>query len=415
MSSKHLNVKASASVPATDADEEPSFPPYGGPPFFSYGFRPFFLSASLFAGFAVPFWVLLFAGTGSVSFLYPPRDWHVHEMLFGFLPAVIAGFLLTAVPNWTGRAPLRGVPLLALWLLWLAGRFCLAVPTASPLVVAVLDTAFLIVLALLLWRELYAASAWAQTPIAVVISLYAAANALFHAAALRGLPTALPERLVLALVLLLLTLIGGRITPNLTREFLAQSGATTLPSEFSRFDVLSILSVVIAAAMWIAKPDSPIAGWAFVTAGLLNLARLRRWRSGAVRKEPLALILHIGYGWLVFSLFVLGSTLLGTGVPQANALHALTTGAVGAMTLAVMTRASLGHTGRPKRAGTLTVAIYLLVNLGAVLRILVPQAESPTTLTYMVLHLSAVAWSGAYLLFALGYGPMLVRRSMDEP
>lgn len=414
MSSKPLNVQTSTSVPAKDAEEEPAFPPYGGPPFLSYGFRPFFLSASLFAGLAVPIWVLLFAEAGSASFLYPPRDWHVHEMLFGFLPAVIAGFLLTAVPNWTGRAPLRGVPLLALWLLWLTGRLCLAVPIASPLAVAALDASFLIVLASLLWLELFAASAWAQTPIAVLISLYATSNLLFHATALRGLPTDLPERLVLALVMLLLTVIGGRITPNLTREFLVQAGRTTLPAEFSRFDVLSMLSVLIATTMWTARPDSPVAGWAFMGAGLLNLARLWRWRGWHARTEPLVLILHIGYGWLVLSLFVLGSTSLGAGMPQANALHTLTTGAVGTMTLAVMTRASLGHTGRPKRAGMLTVAIYLLVNLGALLRIFAPQAEAPTALTHLVLQLSVAAWSGAYLLFAAGYGAMLVRRSADE-
>lgn len=415
MSSKPLNVQASASVPPADAEDEPSFPPYGGPPFLSYGFRPFFLSASLFAGLAVPIWVWLFAGSGSASFLYPPRDWHVHEMLFGFLSAVIAGFLLTAVPNWTGRAPLRGIPLLGLWLLWLAGRFCLAVPMAAPLAVAVLDASFLIVLASLLWRELFAASAWAQTPIAIIISFYAAANVLFHAAALRGLSGDLPERFVLALVMLLLTVIGGRITPNLTREFLAQSDTATLPAEFSRFDVLSMASVLIAAVIWIATPDGPVAGWAFIAAGILNLARLRRWRGWTASTEPLVLILHIGYGWLVISLLVLGGTVLGAGMSQANALHTLTTGAVGAMTLAVMTRASLGHTGRPKRAGALTIVIYLLVNLGGLMRILVPQAESPTALTHTVLQLSAASWSGAYLLFAAAYGPLLVRRSMDEP
>jgi len=408
-----LNIHAKASVPT--ADEDPSFPPYGGPPFLSYGFRPFFLSASLFAGLAVPIWVLLFAGAGSAPFLYPPRDWHVHEMLFGFLSAVIAGFLLTAVPNWTGQPPLRGMPLLALWLLWLIGRFCLAVPIASPLVVAFLDAAFLVALASLLWLELFVASAWAQTPIAVMISLYALSNVLFHAAALRALSTDLPERLVLALVMLLLTVIGGRLVPNLTREFLAQSGQAPLPAELSHFDVFAMLSVLIAAVSWIAAPDTSAAGWAFIAAGVMNLARLLRWHGWSAYREPLVLILHVGYGWVAVSLLVLGGTVLGAGMPQASALHALTTGAVGSMTLAVMTRASLGHTGRPKRAGTLTVAIYLLVNLGAVVRLLVPQAESPTALTHTVLQLSAAMWSGAYLLFVLAYGPWLLQRSLDEP
>lgn len=415
MSSKPIEIRISQpGRPAVEADDEPTFPPYDGPPVLSYGFRPFFLSAALFAGIAVPLWVFLFASASGAGFLYPAREWHVHEMLFGFLPAVMTGFLLTAVPNWTGRAPLRGMPLLLLWLLWLGGRVFLASPGPSPFAAVVTDGSFLVAVAALLWRELAAAKAWGQAPIAVLISLYAGANLFFHAMALSGASTSLPERLVLVVLMLLLTMIGGRLVPNFTREYLMQHRVTPLPPPFSRFDGVGIGLVALASLLWLALPESAIAGGLFVAAGVMTCLRLSRWRGWMTWREPLVLILQVGYGWLALAMLALGGALLGVGMQQASALHVLTTGAVGAMTLAVMTRASLGHTGRPKVVGPSTLAIYLLVNLGALLRVLVPPTDAPTDLTYLWLGLSAVCWSGAYLLFALVYGPYLIRRSLDE-
>ena len=399
---------------AAEAEDEPTFPRYEGPAILSYGFRPFFLSASFFAGLAVPLWVLLYANGISPAFLYPPREWHVHEMLFGFLPAVIAGFLLTAVPNWTERPPLRGMRLLLLVGLWLAGRLLVAWPWPSALVAAIVDGSFLVALASFLWRELAAARSWGQAPIGVIISLYAITNLWFHDLALRGAATDLPERTVLSLIMLLLTMIGGRVTPTFTGELLRQARVTPLPAPFSHFDGLAIVLVAAAAVAWTIQPESPAAGGTLVAAGVVNLIRLSRWRGWLTYREPLVLVLHVGYGWLALSLLALGGAQLGIGLSQANAVHALTTGAVGTMTLAVMTRASLGHTGRPKHAGPATVAIYLLVTLGAVLRISVPTPDAPTTSTDLVLGLAALSWSGAYILFAFLYGPALFRPSLDE-
>lgn len=414
MPAKPIEIRISQpGSPAAD-DDEPTFPRYEGPAFLSYGFRPFFLSAALFAGLAVPVWVLLFAGASGGGFLYPAREWHVHEMLFGFLPAVMTGFLLTAVPNWTGRAPFRGLPLLSLLFLWLAGRLLLAWPWPSPLVAAVIDGSFFVAVAALLWRELAAASTWGQAPIALLISLYAGTNMFFHAMALRGESTALPERLVLAFLMLLLTMIGGRLAPNFTREFLMQARAAPLPPPFSRLDGMGIGLVLLAALVWIVQPESRIAGGLFVAAGVVTVIRLSRWRGWTTWREPLVLILHVGYGWLALSMLALGCALLGMGVQQASAVHVLTTGAVGAMTLAVMTRASLGHTGRAKVAGPVTIMMYLLVNLGALLRVVVPTPDAPTGLTHLLLGLAAVCWSGAYVLFAMSYGPYLLRPSLDE-
>ena len=386
-------------------------PGYQGLAFFSYGFRPFFLGAALFAGVAVPAWILTLAGAGDSEFLYPARDWHVHEMVFGFLPAVITGFLLTAIPNWTDRPPIRGHELMLLFTLWLAGRLLIAIPWFTPLVSAAVDAAFLVAVAGLVWREIAAGKSWPHAPMGGLISLYAGANILFHVQALSGAATDLPERIALALVMVLLALIGGRVTPNFTREFLVEHGRTERPAPFSRYDGLSVVLVGFAAVAWIVQPCAMVTGWILVAGGLANLGRLSRWHGWITWREPLVLILHLGYGWLALSLLALGGAILGLGLPATDAAHTLTTGAVGVMTLGVMTRASLGHTGRPRHAGSLTVFIYMLVTLGALLRVVGPTTGLPTNL---VLGLAAVGWSGAYLLFAVVYGPFLLRPSLDE-
>jgi uncharacterized protein involved in response to NO len=332
-------------------------------------------------------------------------------MVFGFLPAVITGFLLTAIPNWTDRPPIRGHELMLLFTLWLAGRLLIAVPWFTSLVSATVDAAFLVAVAGLVWREIAAGKSWPQAPMGVLISLYAGTDILFHVLALSGAATDLPERMALALVMVLLALIGGRVTPNFTGEFMVEHGRTEQPASFSRYDGLSILLVGFAAVAWIVQPQAMATGWMFVTAGLANVGRLSRWHGWGTWREPLVLILHLGYGWLALSLLLLGGSILGIGLPTTDAVHALTTGAVGVMTLAVMTRASLGHTGRSRHAGPLTVLIYMLVTLGALLRVVGPTTGLPTNL---VLGLAAVGWSGAYLLFAVVYGPFLLRPSLHE-
>lgn len=384
---------------------------YQGTAVFSYGFRPFFLGASLFAGVAIPAWILVLAGVGDPTFLYPARDWHVHEMVFGFLPAVITGFLLTAIPNWTDRPPIRGYELMLLFTLWLAGRLLIAIPWFTPLVSAIIDVGFLVAVAGLVWREIAAAKSWDRAPMGVLVSLLACANILFHVFTLGGMAADRTERAAIGMVMMLLTLIGGRLIPNFTGELLVGSGRTERPAPFSRYDGLSIALVGFAVVSWIVQPHSMVTGWMFVTAGLANLGRLARWYGWLTWREPLVLILHFGYGWFALSLLILGGSILGIGLPAEDAVHAFTAGAVGAMTLAVMTRASLGHTGRPRHAGPLTVCIYMLVNVGAVLRVFGPMTGLSTNL---IMGVAAVSWSGAYLLFAMVYGPFLLRPSLDE-
>ncbi|MBK9308383.1 MAG: NnrS family protein [Nitrospira sp.] len=414
MSAKEIPIVTQSTVASVQEDDEPTFPPYKGPVFLSYGFRPFFFGAALFTGFAVLAWVALFIGRVSVDFLYSPREWHVHEMLFGYLPALIAGFLLTAMPNWTDRMPLRGTPLLLLFLLWLGGRLLMAFPLAGAATVAVIDGAFLVILAVYVWREIAAASSWDRTPIGVLVSLYACANILFHLSALRGSPTDSPERFALSVMTLMLTIIGGRLAPTFAREYLEDRNVSPLPIVFSRVDAVAIVLVLLGVAAWNLQPESLWTGILLIVGGIASLIRWLRWRGWRTWQEPLVLILHIGYAWIGLFLVALGASILGVGFTTENAIHLLTTGAMGTMTLAVMTRASLGHTGRPRHADRLTVVIYLLINFGALLRIFAPSADVPTTLTHTMLGLSAFSWSGAYLLFAFHYGPYLVGPSLDE-
>lgn len=414
MSSKEIQIVGQSAAAEQQDHDEPTFPRYAGPAFLSYGFRPFFLGAAVFTSLAILAWVALLVGRVSVDFLYPPREWHVHEMLFGYLPALIAGFLLTAMPNWTDRMPLRGAPLLAMFLLWVAGRLLVAVPLAGASAAAVVDGAFLVFLATYVWREIMAAGSWDRAPIGILVSLYAVTNILFHLSALRGMPTDLPERLALSVMTLMLTIIGGRLTPTFTREFLAERNETSLPEVFTRVDGALIVFVLLGVLTWIVQPETVWAGVMLIVAGVASLARLLRWGGWRTWREPLVLILHIGYGWVGLFLVALGASILGVGYTPENAVHLLTTGAMGTMTLAVMTRASLGHTGRPRHADRLTVMIYLLINIGALLRIFVPNTEIPSTLSHAMLGLSAISWGGAYLLFAFVYGPFLFRPSLDE-
>lgn len=380
-------------------------------PVFSYGFRPFFLGAALFAGLAVPVWiVMLVTGVGSTG-LVAPREWHVHEMLFGFLPAVITGFVLTAIPNWTDRPAIKGRLLMMLFGMWLAGRIVLALPWVAPPLAAAVDSAYLVALALVIWREIVGSKSWNHAPIAVLITLYALANVLFHLSVLDGKAPDGPERMALALDMTLLAFIGGRVTPNFTREFLMQARRSEKPARFAQLDMVAIGSIALASMIWVAIPQGAVAGWGLILAGVVNLVRLSRWYGWFTWREPLVFVLHWGYGWLTLAMFLLGGAALGVGLPKEDAVHALTTGAVGIMTLGIMTRASLGHTGRERHADPATVAMYVLVTFGALLRVFGPSTGLPT---HAMLGGAALSWSGAYLLFALVYGPYLLRPSVDE-
>lgn len=376
------------------------------PPILHYGFRPFFFLAALHAGLAVPLWLWVLLAGHDLGGPFGGLRWHAHEMLFGYLGAVMAGFILTAVPNWTGRLPLSGSRLLLLVGLWLGGRVAgLALP--GPWVVMVVDLSFPAFLSFAVWREVIAGRNWKNAPVGVMLALFGIANALDHLSAQGLVADDLGHRLALAVVATLMTLIGGRIVPSFTRNWLVKEGMTDLPAPFAMLDKLALVATVAAAVSWVVLPASIAAGALLCLSGALVLARLSRWRGLATAREPILFVLHAGYAWLGIAIALLGIAALVPAVPQSAALHALTTGAVGTMTLAVMTRASLGHTGRFIVADRSMVAMYVMVSAGAVLRVAAPFADAAYGL---VLGCGGALWSGAFLLFAIRFGPILFSR-----
>ena len=343
---------------------------YTGLALFERGFRPFFLGAGLFAGLIMPMWVLVLIFDYPVPSSFLPRDWHLHEMVFGFIPAVIAGFLLTAIPNWTGRLPVLGLPLAALWCLWIAGRIAVSFSQISPTGAAVIDCAFLVVFALLVWREVLAGRNYRNAPICLLVTGFAISNIVFHYLNITEGSTYWVERLALGVVAILLALVGGRITPSFTLNWMRKHGLSPLPSTFGLFDKIALLAAGTAVIAWILYSEHSVTGWLFVLASFLSFVRTARWRGVLVVSEPLLFVLHLGQFWIPvwFALMAL-SILVPDAIDETTALHALSVGAVGTMTLAVMTRASLGHAGRPLKAGKGAIIIFSLVILSALVRI----------------------------------------------
>jgi uncharacterized protein involved in response to NO len=385
----------------------------GAPAFLRGGFRPFFFGGAAWALIALILWLVNLAGAAPLPTAFEPLAWHRHEMLFGFVGAVVAGFLLTAIPNWTGRLPIAGAPLAALFLLWLAARaatlFSGAIGAGTA---AGLDVGFYILLAALGAREVIAAGN-RNVPIVGLVLLFGLASGLDHAAAAGLLADAdLGWRAGLALVLLMISLIGGRIIPSFTRNWLAKNGVRErLPRQPGPFDLVAVAATATALVAWLLLPNGAATGALLLAAAALQALRLARWRGLKAARDPLVLILHVGYSWVPIGLALLGLALLGAPVPRSSAIHALTAGAMGTMILAVMTRASLGHTGRALRAGPATCLLYLLVTTGAALRVTAPLGLIDYRLG---MEISALAWGGAFLLFLLAYGPILFGPRVDQ-
>lgn len=380
---------------------------------FSGGFRPFFLLAAIWSAIALPVWLCVYAGEIPLPSALAPMHWHVHEMIFGFAFASIAGFLLTAIPNWTGRLPIRGAPLAALAALWLAGRAAVLFSGAiGSLTAAIIDLSFPVVFVAVIARELIAGRNWRNLPMLVALSLLLCGSALVHLEAIGRASTAsLGNRLGIATVLMLISLVGGRIVPSFTRNWLAKARPKgRLPAQADRADLAALFITVAGLAAWAAIPSGEFTPYFTLAAGFAVAFRLSRWCGLATLREPLVFILHVGYAWLALGLLLLGLNGLHPVLPATAALHALTAGAIGTMTLAVMTRATLGHTGRALSAGPGTVAIYVLVTLAAVLRLGAPLAgANALVLTWI----AGAAWAGAFGLFALLYGVSMVRPRED--
>ncbi|QNN64651.1 NnrS family protein [Sphingomonas rhizophila] len=318
-------------------------------------------------------------------------SWHRHEMLFGYLGAVIAGFLLTAVPNWTGRLPIAGGQLASLALLWVTARAAMFFSASTgAAIAALLDVGFLLVLALVCAREVLIARN-RNVPVVGAVLLLALASAADHAEAAQLLASdGAGWRAGFAIVLLLIALIGGRIIPSFTANWLIKQGQARLPRQPSTFDFATIGVTAVGLGCWV---FGVAAGWGaalLIGAGLLQIVRLARWQGLRTTADPLVFILHLSYAWLPLGLVLLGMSLLVPTQPTSSALHAMAAGAMASMTLAVMTRATLGHTGRKLHADFGTTCIYLLVTLGAATRVAAPWLPFDYMLS---IQLSGALWA----------------------
>ncbi len=379
---------------------------YDGPALFAYGFRPFFLAAGLWAAFGILLWLPQFLGFMTLPTVFGPLDWHIHEMLYGYVAASIAGFLLTAIPNWTGRLPVCGWPLAGLAALWLAGRLAILFSAdIGGVWAAAIDVSFLVTLAAVAAREIIAGKNWRNLRVLIVLGVLAAGNIVYHAEVLTEGAADYGVRIALAAVVGLIMLIGGRIVPSFTNNWLTRNNPGRKPAPFARFDMVTLAASVIALVAWIAAPYAAATGVLLLVAGILHVVRLARWAGDRTLRDRLVLILHIAYVFVPLGFLLTGASNVWPQVPASAGIHAWTAGAFGLMTLAVMTRATLGHTGHALRAGPATQAIYALVLLAAVLRIVAAFTGSLTLMDY-----AGGAWVAGFATFAVVYGRLLIMR-----
>jgi uncharacterized protein involved in response to NO len=381
-------------------------------PLFGRGFRPFFLACAIYAAFGVLYWSAAWRGALPVAPWLWPSVWHAHEMLFGVVAAAIAGFLLTSVPVWTGARALEGGRLAALFALWLAGRVAMGLAGRLPdELVAAIDLAFLPALAIVLAQSLVPARQVRNLGFLAVLAALAAVNAAVHAQALgAALPASRALRSAVDLVIVLVVVIGGRITPAFTRNALRLRGIDAEVTSLPWVERGAVAGVVALAAADLLAPRSATTGALAGFAAACTAGRMARWQTRRVLGDPLLLSLHAGLFWVPVGLALVALSDLGGRVPPQAGLHALTAGAMGAMLLAVMTRVSLGHTGRPLRLPRGAALCYALVHAGALARVL--SAALPAAPAWLLLA-AGILWGSAFALFAALYAPILLRPRVD--
>lgn len=374
-----------------------------GPALWSYGFRPFFLGGAVWAVLTMALWIAALVLGLPLGGDYGAPLWHAHEMVFGFAPAVLAGFLLTAIPNWTGSLPVAGRALMGLFGLWAAGRLAMAGAALTGIwPAALLDVAFLPALLAIAAREIIAGRKWNDLKVLAGVAAIMAGNLGFHATVLFGGDPSLWLRAAVAGFVALVLIIGGRIIPSFTRNWLSQRGKDRVPVAYNRFDLGVIGLSAAALACWVVAPDARLTASAALVAGGLNLARLSRWQGLATRAEGLLLVLHLAYGFVPLGFLAIAAA--GVGLVQpVSALHVLTVGVIGAMMLAVMGRATRGHTGRALTASGLTILSYACLFAAALARPLADLLGAA-----WLIEAAGALWILAFGLFVWEHGPMLV-------
>jgi uncharacterized protein involved in response to NO len=359
-------------------------------PLWAIGFRPFYLMAGAYAALAVPLWTLQYAGW------LPGGDlrWHAHEMLFGYAFAVITGFLFTAVRNWTALPTPSGAGLAAIAALWLLAR--LLAPFSLPASAAA-GMAFALAVAWGIGRPLVASGNRRNLFLVALVLALGAAGIAFQAAPLWGAAVALD------VVLLVMTVIAGRVLPMFTNNAVPGANARRLPW----LEGAALGSIALILILDLVRIDLPLLALA---AAALHGARLALWRPQRTLRKPILWILHASYAWIVAYLLLRGLAGLGL-VNAALATHALTVGAIGGLTLGMMTRTARGHTGRPLAAGPAEIAAYAMVQLAAAARVLLPLALPQAYLAAVAV--SSLLWFAAFAAFVVAYFPILTRPRLD--
>ena len=395
---------------------EPSTPsPAGNPkggsiaahPALALGFRPFFLLAAAYSAITIPLWYLMFTGRMTVPTPVQGVAWHGHEMIFGFTVAVIAGFLLTAVRNWTGQPLPTGRSLGALVLLWLAGRLAFLTFGGLPYgVTAVVDLAFLPAVAIAIARPIIVARNKRNYAFIGLLMLFAGANLLFHLdPGGPGGRTALT--LGLNIVLLIIVVVGGRVLP-----FFTQNGLPDVTVHRNQIlDWLSLGSVALVLVLELATGFSAWTAGAALLAAATNGARMVGWASLQTLRTPILWVLHLAYVWIPIGFLAKGLAILTPYATLSVATHILTVGVIGTMILGMMARVGLGHTGRPLKVAPVITAAFLLLTLSVIFRSILPWMMSETYM--MGLLVSSILWAVAFLLFLVVYLPILTQPRPD--
>ena len=375
-----------------------------GHPVWQLGYRPFYLLAAVFAAIAIPLWLASYLGwlPGGARL---GLGWHMHEMVFGFAVAVVVGFLYTAGRNWTGLPTPHGAPLMALAGLWLAGRVAMA---CFPGAAALVDWLFLPLATYPLYRVLRRSGNTRNLFLVGLLALLALANGLYHAGALGALalPPMLPVQAAIFIIVLIESVIGARVIPMFTRN----GAPGSAPSASPKRALAAVACMAAAAIAWLAgAPGALTAPLAFCAAGV-SLANLLAWQPQRTLRVPLLWILHLSYAWTGIGFALLGLASLGL-LPASAALHALTVGSMAGLIIGMMTRTTLGHTGRPLKAGRAEAGMYWLIQLGALARLL--AAAGPASLYVPALLAAGLCWSLAFTGFVLAYAPYLWRARVD--
>ena len=382
-------------------------------PFMTYAFRPFFLLNGLFAIVVVLIWLMALHGSRVFAAPSTMLFWHGHEMVVGFGMAAVAGFVLTAVATWTGRSPVQGTLLAALVFVWLLGRLAMMAATQLPYwLVTSVDVIFPFLLCILVGREVVGGSSRRNYPVVAIILMLAVLNLLYHLGAMRILPgmDRLALFLLIHLLLLLVTVIAGRIIPNFTANWLRARGHEQLPENHPLTDRIAMAATVATGVSVSLSPFGTITGIIAIVALLSHAVRLAGWRGLATTSEPLLFVLHVAYLWLPVGYALTALAAFGLVFPATAALHALTMGAIGNMILAVTTRVALAHTGRSLHAPRLIVFAYAVLNVAVIVRVFSPLNSG---MYIQMLDLSALGWIVTFAIFVRVYWPVLTSPRVD--